>query len=223
VARRLRIEWRPGLKVTARLAVPAREIGPAVLLGHGAGAGQDHPFMTGLRDRLASAGHLTMTFDYPYMESGRRAPDRADVLIACQTAALARLRDYEARVVLAGKSMGGRMASHLAASGAPAVGLVCYGYPLVRPGASQPRPTDHLEAIASPVLFVSGARDPMAPLELLEPVVDRLLLGSLHVVAEADHSFRVPKRSGISGEAVLAEVVSATVEWMVRAGLRTGS
>ena len=75
MARNLRIEWQPGRKVAARLAVPKDADLPAVLLAHGAGAGQHHPFLTGLRERLKHAGHPTLTFDYPYIEAGRRAPD----------------------------------------------------------------------------------------------------------------------------------------------------
>jgi len=220
VTRRLRIEWRPGLKVTAQLAVPERHVGPAILLAHGAGAGQDHPFMAGVRNRLAAAGHLTMTFDYPYIEGGRRAPDRSEVLLACHRAALARLARYDRRVVLAGKSMGGRMASHLAAFDASTVGLVYYGYPLVPPGKSEPRATDHLEAIAAPMLFVTGTRDRLAPLGLLEALVGRLRWASLHRVPEADHSFRVPKRLGVGEGDVLDGLVSATVRWMTEGGLR---
>lgn len=220
MVRRLRVEWRPGLKVTARLAVPEVPAGPAILLAHGAGAGQAHSFLVGLRDRLAAAGHPTMTFDYPYMEGGRRAPDRSDVLLACHRAALARLARYERPVVLAGKSMGGRMASHLAASGAPVAGLVCYGYPLLAPGRTEPRPTDHLAIVQAPMLFVSGTRDPLAPQELLEPLVDGLEWGSLHLVPEADHSFRVPKRAGIADREILDRLAGAAITWMVAQGLR---
>jgi len=74
--RQLEVEWRPGRRVTACLEGPGGTAGPGILLAHGAGAGQGHPFVTGLRRRLAGAGFLTMTFDYPYAAAGRRAPDR---------------------------------------------------------------------------------------------------------------------------------------------------
>jgi predicted alpha/beta-hydrolase family hydrolase len=205
--------------VTARLAVPDAAVGPAVLLAHGAGAGQDHPFLVGLRDRLAAAGHVTMTFDYPYVEAGRRAPDRSDVLISCHRAALARLMRYESRVILAGRSMGGRIASHLAASGVPVAGLVYYGYPLLPPGKTQPRPTDHLDAVGAPMLFVTGTRDALAPRGLLEPVVHRLRWASLHFVPEADHSFRLPKRAGTSEAETLDGLAAVTITWMESQGL----
>ena len=112
--RTLRIEWHPGRKVTGRFDVPPEPTGPAILLAHGAGAGQGHPFMAGLRSRLAAAGHPTLTFDYPYMEAGRKAPDRLPTLMACHRAVLRGSVGTDGPIVLAGKSMGGRVGSHLA-------------------------------------------------------------------------------------------------------------
>jgi len=200
--------------------MPARPCGPAVLLAPGAGAGQHHPFLAGVRARLAAAGHPVLTFDYPYREAGRRAPDRPDVLAACHRAAAARLRRYEPRIVLAGKSMGCRVASHLAADGDPAVGLVCFGYPLVPVGKAEARPTDHLSAIDVPMLFLTGERDRLAPLDLLDPIVARLRWASLQVIPDADHSFRTPKRAGVSEDEMLDLLASATVDWMAERGLR---
>jgi len=215
VSRRLRIEWRPGMKVTARLLIPpGGHGGIAVLLAHGAGAPQSHPFMAGLRAGLAGAGLPTMTFDYPYAEEGRRAPDRLEVLLACHRAAAGRLGEYADRIVLAGKSMGGRVASHLAAEGECGAGLVFYGYPLVAPGSGRVRATDHLDRIDAPMLFLSGSRDRLAPLDLLRPVVARLPGAVLEVVEGGNHSFEVPRRSGKTPEATRAFLVSRTVSWI---------
>jgi predicted alpha/beta-hydrolase family hydrolase len=209
MARRLRIEWHSGRKITARFEVPASPRGPAILLAHGAGAGQNHPFMTGLRSRLAAAGHPTLTFDYPYMEAGRRAPDRMPRLLACHRAVLHRLRGYGWPIVLAGKSMGGRMASHLAVED-PALGLVFYGYPLVSPSQGTVRSTDHLSDAGLPMLFLAGSRDRLAPLDRLRPVVERLPRASLEVIEDGDHSFRVPKRIGLSEGEILDRLALAT-------------
>ncbi len=213
--RHLRIEWRAGAKTTGLLRMPG-DGGSAVgiLLAHGAGAGQRHPFVTGLRDRFAAAGHPVLTFDYPYLEAGRRAPDRLEVLLECHRAAAKRLRGYADRVVLAGKSMGGRVASHLAARGEPSSGLVFFGYPLVPVGKLEPRPTGHLFDVDAPMLFIAGSRDRLAPLDLLEPVVDRLQAARLEVVEGADHSFRLPKRCGVDDEAVLDRLAAIAVEWV---------
>ena len=124
------IDW-PGGTVSGWWADPRRPSGRAVLLAHGAGAGQDHPGMTSIRDGLVARGHPVLTFNYPYTEAGRRfPPDRRDILLACHRAAAEWLRDRCSGMVMAGRSMGGRMASYLAAEGEPCDGLVLYAYPL---------------------------------------------------------------------------------------------
>jgi predicted alpha/beta-hydrolase family hydrolase len=93
---------------------------------------------------------------------------------------------------------------------------VFFGYPLVPPGKHEPRPTDHLEAVEAPMLFIAGTRDRLAPLSLLEPVVDGLARATIDIVAEADHSFRVPKRSGIGPDEMLDRLAATTVDWINR-------
>ena len=130
MARRLRIKWGQGDRVTARLDVPTDDSGIGVLLAHGAGAGQDHPFMVALRRALTVGGVAAMTFNYAYTESGRRAPDRLPKLLEVHRAAADRLATYCDRVYLGGKSMGGRVGSHLAGDERWASsGVVYYGYP----------------------------------------------------------------------------------------------
>jgi predicted alpha/beta-hydrolase family hydrolase len=173
--------------------------------------------MVALRRRLAAAGHSVLTFDYPYIEAGRKAPDRAVKLLACHEAAARRLvAETGGPIVLAGKSMGGRIGSHLAADGYPCRALVFLGYPLVAVGSNTPRSVEHLREIASPMLFITGSRDRLAPLDILRPVVAGLRRADLEVVAEGDHSFRVPKRSGLDPEAVLDGVAKVTVDWLGR-------
>jgi hypothetical protein len=214
LARILRIEWQPGRRVTGRLALPGEPAGPAVLLAHGAGAGGDHPFVIGLRDRLVAAGHPTLTFDYPYMEAGRRAPDRMPILLACHLAALRRLQSYGWQVVMAGKSMGGRIGAHLAADSPGAVGLVFYGYPLVAPSSGGRRATDHLHRNGVPMLFLAGSRDRLGPLDQIRPLVARLPKAALEVIEEGDHSFKVPRRTGMSPGDVLDRLAALTVGWI---------
>lgn len=213
--RNLRIEWSPGEKVTARLAMP-REAGPVgVLLAHGAGVGQDHEWMTFVRDGFAAAGFPTLTFDYAYTEAGRRSPDRPHKLLAVHRAAADRLGEYVPSVVLAGKSMGGRIGSHLAGDeGWPARALVYFGYPLVPMGKGEPRPTDHLMRIEAPQYFVCGSRDRLSPPELIGPLSRRVPRGSRLVVEDGDHSLRVPKRAGKSDMEVLADVVGSVAAWL---------
>lgn len=215
MARSLRIEWAPGEKVSGRLAMPTGGGDLGVLVAHGAGAGQDHPFMVQVREGLGATGFPTLTFDYAYTEAGRRAPDRLPKLLAVHEAAADRLASYCDRVVLAGKSMGGRVGAHLAGDGQwPAAALVYFGYPLVPIGKGQPRPTDHLERIDVPQLFVAGTRDRLSPPTLIEPLAASLPGGAVVIVDEGDHSLKVPKRAGKTNEEVLDGVIATVVAWL---------
>ncbi len=189
-----------------------------VLLAHGAGAGQDHPWMTTVADGLATEGLCVMTFNYRYTEAGRKSPDRLPTLLEVHRAAADALAERCERVVLSGKSMGGRVGSHLAGDeGWPASGLVYYGYPLVAIGKTEPRPTDHLERIGAAQLFFSGTRDRLGPTELIESVASSLADATVIVVEDADHSFRVPKRAEKSNEQVLGGIVADTAAWIGKA------
>lgn len=171
--------------------------------------------MVSMARNLSGAGYPTMTFNYAYTESGRRAPDRPNKLLAVHAAAADRLATYVDGVVLAGKSMGGRMSSHLAGDlDWPARGLVYLGYPLVAMGKTVPRPVDHLHRIAVAQLFVSGSRDRLGPLDLIQEVASRLDLASVFSIEEGDHSLNVPKRTGKTAQDVLAEVAGEIDRWI---------
>jgi hypothetical protein len=216
MAERVHIEWEAGSTVTGYLSGPARgDVG--ILLAHGAGAGQSHPFMTGLRRRIADAGYPTLTFDYPYMEAGRKAPDRLSRLIECHAAVLDQFARGVDRVVLAGKSMGGRVGGHLAAEHGGVSSIVFYGYPLVALGKAEPRDVSHLSGSDVPMLFIQGERDRLGPLNLIEPVVAAIPRARLAILADADHSFRVPKRTGLDIEAVHDLLARWTVEFVEEA------
>ena len=169
---------------------------PFILFAHGAGAGSQHPWMHAWSERLAAIGRVS-TFDYPYMQAGRRGPDRLPKLVAAHGEALERAVPDGASAVLAGKSMGSRVGCHLTLD--PALtrtvrALVCFGYPLV--GASRNRPVrdEVLLALQTPILFIQGTRDKLCPLELLESVRSRMQApNSLHVVEAGDHSLAVTK------------------------------
>lgn len=197
-------------------AAPAR--GVTLVLAHGAGTAMDHPFLVAVAERLAQRGVAVVRFNFPYTERGDRAPDRAPVLEACYRAVLAALRADPAlgggRLVLGGKSMGGRIASHLAAAGEPCDGLVFLGYPLHPAGRPQVRRDAHLPRIAAPMLFLTGTRDALCPLPTLRAVLARLPHATLHVVEDGDHGFAVRKRSGRTPDDVLDELAAATVAWL---------
>ncbi|MCZ7533525.1 MAG: hypothetical protein M5U23_08990 [Acidimicrobiia bacterium] len=194
MARTLKIKTSLG-SVTGKLSMPQTPRRTGVVLAHGAGAGQSHPWMVGMRDRLTAFGFPTLTFNYLYTEWGRKAPDRLPKLIEVHTAAANRLATYTDDVVLAGKSMGGRVGGHVVAdAGFPAVGLVYFGYPIVAMGKTTPRNTEHLAAVAAPQLFISGTRDPMGPSDLVEAVAASVPNGSYAPIADGDHSL-VPRKS----------------------------
>jgi predicted alpha/beta-hydrolase family hydrolase len=208
VIRRWQVEWSPGRTVPL---VTEGGGATAVVLAHGAGAGQSHPFMVGMRERLAASFSVT-TFDYPYIAAGRRAPDRMETLLECHHAVAAAVATDADRMVFGGKSMGGRVGSHLEAP-EPAARFFL-GYPLVAIGKSEPRDTSHLDRIATPLLFVQGERDRLGPPDLLAPVVARLANASIVVIEEADHSFNVPKKAGVSPEQMLDRLAELVTQWL---------
>ena len=215
MVRRLVIHWARGEKVVARLEMPAKDRGYGILVAHGAGAGQDHPFMVALRRELARSGIAAMTFNYAYTEAGRRAPDRLPKLLEVHHAAADRLAEYFDTVYLGGKSMGGRVASHLVGDeGWRSAGLVYYGYPLLAIGKKVPRDTAHLGRIHVPQLFLAGSRDRLSPPDLITPLARSLPAAEVQIISDGDHSFNVPKRTGLTHEQVIADLAQRTVAWV---------
>ena len=175
--------------------------------------------MATMRDGLAAAGWPVLSFNYRYTEAGRRSPDRMPTLLAVHRAAATALADRCDRVVLAGKSMGGRVGAHLVGDEDwPAAGLIYYGYPLVAMGKGEPRDTTHLRAIDVPQLFFAGTRDRLGPPTLIADVADSVPQGRLILVEDGDHSFKVPKRAGRSNGEVLADVVNDSSAWLKALG-----
>lgn len=142
---------------------------------------------------IASLGPVE-PFDYPYMFEGRKRPDPLPKLIAAHRAALAALREkHEGPIVLAGKSMGGRVGCHVALV-EPVEAVICLGYPLCGAGDRSKLRDQVLLELRTPTMFVQGTRDPLCPLDLLEDVRKRMRAASaLHVVDDADHSLLVSK------------------------------
>ncbi len=184
----------------------------AVGLAHGAGAGMDHPFLRAIHEGLAAGGCLSVRFQFPYMAAGRKAPDRAPVLEDAWRAALAALRARAPRlpVIAAGKSLGGRMATRVAADGEPVDGLILLGYPLHPAGRPERLRNDHFPRIHTPCLFVQGTRDSLCRLDLLRAALADLgAAHTLQIVDGGDHSFRVLKRSGRDQAEVDAQLLRA--------------
>jgi predicted alpha/beta-hydrolase family hydrolase len=192
----------------------------ALILAHGAGAGQRSSFMVAAAQALAQRGVLTATFDFPYMAQGRKVPDKAPVLEDAWRAAIADAAEVAAfsglPLLIGGKSMGGRIASQTAAAGDLGIsGLVFLGYPLHPPGKPAQRRDAHLPSIAAPMLFVQGSADAFGTAAEIRELLPRLRDAQLHEIARGDHSFKVPARSGRTQAGVLEEiyqVVTAFIE-----------
>lgn len=184
-----------------------------VLLATGAGTDQDHPQMAGLRTRLAEAGLMVMTFDYAYRAQGRSFPDRAPALLEVHGAAARHLRQIVGGdcLVLAGRSMGGRMSTMLAAGGEPCRCVVAYGYPLHPAGEPHRLRVEHLSALPVPTLMLTGTRDELALPDLVDAHLRPLSMVTLDLVEGADHSFRRP---GTSVAGMLDLLVSRTTRWL---------
>jgi predicted alpha/beta-hydrolase family hydrolase len=193
-----------------------------VVLGHGAGGTRRTPMLVSLAEDLVGSGRAAVLYNFPYAEKGRRSPDPPAVLEATTraAAALAREATGATRIVHGGRSMGGRIASQVVASGEPADGLAFLAYPLHPPGQFEKRREAHLPSILAPMLFIQGTRDAFAREDLLLALLERLgPPAELHRVAEADHSFGVLKRSGRTPTDVLAEVRDTLLAWLDRHGL----
>ena len=205
----------PHGRVSGLLQGPA-DADTLVVLAPGAGAPMTHEFMEVVATGLAQ-NRRVCRFDFLYTQAGRRAPDRQEVLEATYKAVLDALRDDERarRLVAGGKSMGGRIASHVAAAGAPVDGLIFLGYPLHPPGRPEKIRDRHLYDITTPMLFVEGTRDPFCPLDTLERVRSSLQAPSeVAVIDDGDHSFRVRKGSGRSTTEAWGEVIERTAAWL---------
>src|SRR5580698_9896435 len=189
-----------------------------LVLGHGAGAGMRHPFMTALSRELGAEKIATFRYQFPYMENRRKAPDRPPTLTSTVAAAVKAAHSAvpELPLLAGGKSMGGRMTSTTASESlVPGVrGLVFFGFPLHPPKQPATKRGDHLLKVTQPMLFLQGTRDDLADLKLLKPICKKLgKLATPHIIDGADHSFHVLKSSGKSDAGILRELAQTTAAW----------
>lgn len=213
-----------GDSVTAILYPASKKdrAGMTVILGHGAGAGQLHPFMQLFASGLAERGFDAMTFNFIYMEKGRGVPDPKAKLEACYRAVIDSARKHKKlkgnRIVIGGKSMGGRIASQVAAepeSAADIAALVFLGYPLHPPGRPDKLRDEHLPQITAPMLFVQGSRDTFGTTDEIGALIKRLHLpATLYPIEGGDHSLKVPKRLGPPQDEVHASAMDKIKNWL---------
>jgi len=184
----------------------------ALVLGHGAGAGQSSPFMIRVAKGLAARGISTATFDFPYMIAKRHMPDKPPVLEAAWREAIAEAAGTFGGVPLfiGGKSMGGRIATQVAAGESNRVrGVVLLGYPLHPPGRPHQRRDAHLPAIDLPMLFVQGSRDTFGTAADLAALLPSLRKATVHEVAGGDHSFKASGKKD-----TLEPIMDTVAEWI---------
>jgi uncharacterized protein len=193
----------------------------ALVLGHGAGAGQRSTFMVDFARAISALGVDVITFNFPYIEQSRRIPDRAPVLESCYRAVIAsvhgQLPAAKRALFIGGKSMGGRIATQVAAADStlPIAGLVLLGYPLHPPGRPTDRRDKHLPSVGRPMLFVQGARDAFGTPAEIAPVVETIgPSASIHIVSGGDHSLKIARKDPAAQAAVYDDVQHTIVEWM---------
>jgi uncharacterized protein len=188
----------------------------ALVLAHGAGAGQSSSFMVRAATGLAERGLSVATFDFAYVTAGRKVPDRAPVLERTWRDAVdaARVQFDGLRLFIGGKSMGGRIASHIASQGGAGTlaGLVFLGYPLHPPGRPDQRRDAHLPAIAEPMLFVQGSRDAFGSGDEIRALLPSLQNAALEEIEGGDHSFKVPGGAARQGT-VLTGILDIVARW----------
>lgn len=190
-----------------------------LVLAHGAGAGQLSGFMVAAARALADRGITTATFDFPYIAEGRKVPDKAPVLEAAWRAAIAAACAHDAfkglRLFIGGKSMGGRIASHVAAQGVGGIaGLIYLGYPLHPPGRPGQLRDAHLPAIGEPMLFIQGTKDAFGTADEILALLPRLQRAELHPIVGGDHSFKVSGRGAPKPDAVMDGILDAAAAWI---------
>ena len=187
-----------------------------VILAHGAGTPMDHPSLSAIAEGIAARGIRVLRFEFPYMaarrEGARRGPDRAPVLMATWRAAIDAAGHPE-RLVIGGRSMGGRIAS-MVADEAGVAGLICYGYPFHPPGTPERLRTEHLEHLATPTVIFQGERDPFGSRAEVEGYH---LSKAIRVrwMPDGDHALKPRKSSGFTEAAHVTSVVEESVAFVL--------
>ena len=188
-----------------------------LVLGHGASSNMRTPMLQTIAERLTEQNIATFRYNFPYSEKGGGRNSVATCIATIRSAvAAAHEAASDLPILAGGHSFSGRMTS-TAASEAPienVKGLVFFSFPLHPAGEPSTKRADHLAAVTVPMLFLSGTRDALAELDLLEPVVKNLgKQATLHLVDTADHSFKILKRSRTRDEDVFVELARATRIW----------
>lgn len=203
-----------GRRVTALRSQPMGDAGWTFIYAPGAGSNVHDPFGAYLARQLPGRGIGVVRFQFPYQEAGKRAPDRPPVLEETWRAVIEAVRPEVGRLAIGGRSMGGRIASHVVAQGVDVDALALFAYPLHAPGRPEQIRDVHLSALRVPTLFCSGTNDAFASPDELRSAAAKTARASTHLLEGADHGFKVPRASGRTRENVWAEAVTAMREWL---------
>jgi len=218
----LEVRLETGAATTALVyAAVGHSAASALILGHGAGAGQRSAFMIDFAHALSVHGVDVVTFNFLYTEQGRKIPDRAPALEACYRSVIdtvcANFDSARRALFIGGKSMGGRIATQVAAADSQLrlAGLVLLGYPLHPPGKPTERRDKHLPSIGRPMLFVQGARDAFGTPAELAPILTALQPPPiLHAVAQGDHSFKLSRKNPAAQAQVYSDIQRAIISFV---------
>jgi hypothetical protein len=205
-------------EVSALWQAPAHP-SACLVLAHGAGAGMTHRSLVAIADGLEGLGVATLRYQFPYMEKGGKRPDSPAVAQGTVRAAVdaARARADGLPLFAGGRSFGGRMTSQAQALAplAGVRGLVFFAFPLHPAGKPSVTRAEHLFDIAIPMLFLQGSRDALAELDLLQQTVAALGdRATLDLIADADHAFHVPAKTGQKDAEILAVALATAQQWM---------
>ena len=183
-------------------------------LTHSAGGTYETPALVAYAEAMAARGTQVVRFNLPYVEAGKKTPGPQARDEACWRDVADALRPRAKRLLLGGRSYGGRMATHVVADGVTCAGLVLLAYPLHPPGKPERLRTAHLERIMAPMLFLQGTRDPFADPTLLARALAQLPGATRHRLEGGDHGHKVAGRTVAE---VAAELADATVQWLATA------
>ncbi len=204
-----------GRTVSAVQVTPGSPPPPwVVVYAPGAGSSLEDEFGVYLCERLAAEGLAAARFQFPYQEAHKGRPDPPAVLDATWRAAIEAFRPLGQRIAIGGRSMGGRVASLVAAKGTAVDALALFAYPLHPPGQPEKRRDAHLPQIAAPTLFCCGTRDVFGAPEELATAAALAPKARLHLLEGADHGFDVLKSSGRTRRDVWAEAVNTLLAWL---------
>lgn len=214
----LNISLENGKTVSALFSKPTSDY--LYVFGHGAGAGMRHAGMSSLADSLGEVGIGTLRYQFPYMEAGRKMPDCHPVLEATVLAAIRTGKKLapKSKIIIGGRSMGGRMSTQALAHATREVkdvvaGIIFMGFPLHKVDEPDVERAEHLKSIDTPMLFVQGTADAMCEKKLLLNVVKELKQTSIHWLEGADHSFKV--RGGKAAQSsVYSEIGDTCKRWV---------